>query len=352
MQSHIQPTQPDKPDTRDKRDKADDPHYPPDRATDRECREKALDAARRELAIDPERFQLDSVVNTDSLLRKVHFRTNPADIGADTIAYIVRWYTFGQTVHDIARKINSKRAVTDTIGLIDIYAILVIKFSEGIIAEHTKKQLARDEFTPSEFWQFYCIWQQWHSEKWFLANKPEFNQLAVRSCCRQLFARFGYNMQQSVDAERSLHEQEEKEQAAIDKYNSDTIASFEELERRHPILTQGTRAIIKGRIAHIVYGDKLLEYDQLSALTIEEREEFKALKLEEEELSVQPDAALTVEQRERKKEVRRRRKVLVGLLPPRTPKRPKEELEVIDNFAEGFDFGFSEDSEGSEQAGL
>lgn len=279
--------------------------------------------------------------------RKVHLRINPADIGADTIAAICRWYTFGQTVHQIIRKINNRRAVTDTIGLVDVYAILAIKIDQGLVSAHEPLQLAKDEFLPQDFLTFYEIWQDWKGEKWMRDNKPLWNHLAVRSVNRALNARYNSERDQVDENAKELFNAKEAEEAQIDAENTDALAGFVEIERKHPILTLGKRVIAHGKIAYLVYGDDIKAWDKRNVLPIIEREKLIIEEIENEEIAVKPEEWLTIAEKE--KRIKIEEMAIEKVRESLPPQRSKEECEVIDTFADNFEFCFDEEGEEGEE---
>lgn len=272
-------------------------------------------------------------------IRTVHLRTNPADIGADTIAAICRWYTFGNTVHSIVRKINNRRAVTDTVGMIDVYAILAKKIEQGILSSHDSHQLAKDELTPVDFTIFYELWKTWKGERWMRENLPAWNHLAIRNINRALNARHSTEKDNVEENAKELIDAKEEEQA-IDKENEDTVTAFAELERKHPILTIGKRVIASNKPAYLIYSEDIDRFDRISSMNLYQREKLKIEEIETEEILVKPEEWMTTAEKEKRFEIEETQKLRIEESLPL--KRSKEECEAIDTFASGFNFDFSD----------
>ena len=303
-----------------------------------------------------------------SKLRSVQLRTNAADIGADTIAAVCRWYTYGQTVHAIVRRVNNRRAVTDTIGMIDVYAILAIKIEQGLVSRHEKRQLAKDEINPAEFVDFYNVWREWKGEKWVREHRPEWNHLAIRAINRALNARLSTDWNISDEAAikelkevKAEIEKEADEIAAIDHFNNETLAEFNELEKKYPVLKKGKRVIAHGKTAFLVYGEDIKRHDRIASMNLQQREEevFGDLgEVEQQELLLKAEHLMTPEEILKKEKLEEKINEVATadsdkenlpvpvareeLLPH---KRTKEECEVIDTFADSFEFDFEDEGE-------
>lgn len=269
--------------------------------------------------------------------RSVYLRCNPADIGVETIQKICRWYTYGQTVHQIVRRINHNRPGTDSLSMIDVYAILAKKVEAGLVSEHHRNQLAEDEMLPLEFLDFYRNWQEWKGERWYRNEKPELNQKAIRAVNRSLQARSF--TEQSVDdeqAKEAVKKLEEKEAEYQDKYskiNFKSLAKFVELERKYPVLKLGKRLVSHNRIAFLVYGDDIELYDKKHRVSIAEQELIELEAIEQEEIEVKPDEWLTPDEQVKREDLELR-KVDEAL-----PIKTQEALEMIDQFVDDFDWG-------------
>lgn len=269
--------------------------------------------------------------------RSVYLRCNPADIGSETIQKVCRWYTYGQTIHQIVRRINHSRVGPDALSMVDVYAILAKKVEAGLVSQHERCQLSEDEMLPLEFLDFYRNWQEWKGERWYRNERPELNQKAIRAVNRSLMARSFAEQNAADDKDREvLKRAEEKETEEQDKHsqiNFKALTKFVELERQHPVLKLGKRLVSHNRIAFLIYGDDIELYDKKHRVSIAEQEVVELQELEEEEVAVKPDEFLTPEEHIKREDLQLRE------ADESLPIKTKEALELIDQFVDDFDWG-------------